>query len=214
MNNNLKKYVKLVTFLGETLGPSFEAILFDVTAFEYPVLASANIRDSSTEKARVFVRQAMDSERVREKGYFTNHAVQIDLTKLSKMSVFFITDDTDEIIGALCLCMRCDVFLKMETIINGFLNWNMEDINGEPQQEELFTVISREPSLDGISEYIRSFGIEPGRTNQNEKMEIICDLYDMGVFNLKGAVAKTAEELQISTKSVYRYLSKIKEARE
>ena len=39
------------------------------------------------------------------------------------------------------------------------------------------------------------------------------DLYDAGFFELKGAVAKAAEVLGISQKSVYRYLAKIKQAR-
>ena len=44
-------------------------------------------------------------------------------------------------------------------------------------------------------------------------MEIILELYEMGVYSLKGSVARTAEVLQISEQSVYRYLSKIKRAR-
>ncbi len=60
---------------------------------------------------------------------------------------------------------------------------------------------------------VKEMGVEPGRISQEERLEAIFDLYDMGVFELKGAVARTADALEISAQSVYRYLAKIKRAR-
>lgn len=214
MDNELKRYIKLVPFMGETLGPAFEVILFDLTELGQIVVASANVRDSSVEKARALALEAMECEKTKMSGYVVNRGVETNPGKLSKISVFYVRNGKEEIVGALCICMKCDPFLKLETIIEGFLRFDTDDIGIGMQETELFKSVSREPSLDGISNYIRSFGIESGRTNLDERMEIICDLYDMGVFNLKGAVARTAEELQISTKSVYRYLANIKKVRD
>ena len=210
--NQMSRYIKLVSFLGETLGNAFEAILFDVTDDEYPIAASANVRDSSIRKAREFVKRAMNDPSVGATGYLAGYPVKISESKLSKMSVFFVSDD-ESVKGALCICMRCDVFLKMQSVIGDFLRFRTEDLENEGA-DRVFSSVSENPSLDGIHDYVRAFGIDPERTNHDEKKEVICDLYDMGVFNLKGAVAKTAEELRISTKSVYRYLSQIKSMRD
>jgi predicted transcriptional regulator YheO len=71
----------------------------------------------------------------------------------------------------------------------------------------------REPSLDSIGEIVAEFNVVPENTTPDERLEIMCDLYDAGVFRLKGAVAKTAEVLHMSEQSVYRYLTRIKKAR-
>lgn len=212
MKEEMNQYVRMVSFLGKTLGTAFEAILFDVTTFEYSIVASMNIKDSTSEKARDFVKEAMNSEKAIAEGYYVNRPISLNESRLIKMSVFFVYDDTKKIIGALCLCMRCDAFFNMMNLMSGLLDFNTNDFDDNSNDKSYLN--PKEISLDTISEYIRGFGVEPGRTTYNENIEIICDLYDMGVFNLKGAVARTAEELQISSKTIYRYISKIKKARE
>ena len=42
---------------------------------------------------------------------------------------------------------------------------------------------------------------------------MIIQLYDSGVLDLKGAVAKTAQALRMSEQSIYRYVAKVKRGR-
>lgn len=214
MNDGLDQYAKMVSFLGETLGNTFEACLFDLTAPGYPVVASANSHGDTQEKVRAFVSKAASSRQVRERGYFTNRPIEIDFSKLLKASVFFIYGAEGKPVGALCLNLRCDLFMKMTAFASSMLQFNTEDLDDDAAEAILPAPAGHEPSLDVITQMVGEFGVEPGRFSQNERMEIILDLYDMGVFELKGAVAKAAEELRISVQSVYRYLTKIKKARD
>ena len=221
MNGELSRYKKLVPFLGETLGSVFEVTLYDLRDPTYPILASANTRENDQESLRAFVMEAAESRNVQTKGYYTNRAVATDSARMLKASVFFLYDRDGRAIGALCLSLRCELFLKMSSFAGSILNFNMEDLEGElpegfeetaPEQKESGS--PREISLDTITEYIQDYSVEPSRISQDERMEIILDLYDMGVYGLKGAVARTALELQVSEQSIYRYLTKIKRARE
>lgn len=213
MNGELSQYAKLVSFLGESLGSTFESYLFDLTAPGCPVIASVNSHNDTVEKVRAFVSRAAGSRQVRERGYFANRPIEIDFGKLLKSSVFFIYGGSGMPVGALCLNMRCDLFMKMATFANSMLQFNTADLDDDGA-ETAADAGNQEPSLDSITRMVSGFGVEPGRFSPEERMEIIVDLYDTGVFELKGAVARAAAELQISVQSVYRYLTKIKQARD
>ncbi len=212
IRGELRQYGKLVSFLGETLGNTFEAVLYDLTDPEYPVLAEVNAAYDVQDQLRDFVARAANSPRLRSQGYFVNYPVSLDYARMLKTSVFFIFNEEKLPIGALCLGMRCDMFWKLSGFVSDMLKFTTVDLE-EPEMTEP-TAAPPEPSLKTIEEVIRGFGVEPGRVSLNERVEIITDLYDLGVYNLKGAVARTAEVLQISEQSVYRYLARIKRARD
>jgi predicted transcriptional regulator YheO len=65
-------------------------------------------------------------------------------------------------------------------------------------------------AYDSIEEVIETYGVEPERMTQTEKVEIIEKLNEGGVFLLKGAVSKVATRLNVSEATVYRYLNGIK----
>ena len=94
------------------------------------------------------------------------------------------------------------------------LQFCKEASSSAPAADPYAAITSKEVSLNTVTEVIRQFSDMPTRMTLEERQEVICDLYDMGVYNLRGAVAKTAEIMQISEQSVYRYIAKIKKARD
>ena len=212
MCGELEQYAKMVKFLADTLGNTFEAGLFDLTDPALPIVAESKRFSDVQEKIRELVVSSLDHQPVQAGQTLTNCPVQLDFDKLLKVSVFFIRNAEGTVIGALWLSMRCDLFLKMESFAANMLQFCSEDIEEAP--EAAYRAAARELSLDTVTEVIRSFGDAPARMTLAERQEVICDLYDMGAYNLRGAVAKTAELMQISEQSVYRYIAKIKKARD
>lgn len=214
MVKELEQYVKLVGFLSDTLGSTFEAGLFDLTDPAYPLITAANSQSSIQEEVRAFVTETVGSRKAQADSCLTNRPIEIGFGKMLKVSVFFIRNTEGKAVGALWISMRCDFFLKLDAFATSMLQFNVEDMDAEEEEIQKLPTATRKPSLDTIIEVIDEFGIEPGRMSMAERQEIICDLYDMGVYNLKGAVAMTAEALQVSEQSVYRYIAKIKKARD
>lgn len=214
MKNEFKEYESLVHFLGETLGSLFEVTLFDITEEDYPVVCSVNSHKDIHEKLRDLITRAMHSQRVLQNGYLPNCHISSSMTSLLKASVYFITGSDGKPQGALCLVAKCDIFVRMLSLSSDMLRMNDSDFEDDSWEDEPWQGTSEtEASLDMIREAVVRFGVDPARMSQNERIDIIFDLYDMGVFDLKGAVSKTAEELQISIQSVYRYINKIKRER-
>lgn len=212
MNDELKKYSELVPFFAKALGNLFEINLFDMTDPDYPIVASANGNGDVQERIREFLLEIADSKIVRNRKYIENRPLEINFERLLKISVYFIKDEQEKLLGALCISVQCNFFMKMSQFAMNMLQFNMEDLDDDSFDGEDLSASAKEPSLDSITEFVKEYGVEPERITQNERLEIICDLYDMGVYNLKGAVAKTAEALQVSEQSVYRYITKIKKA--
>ncbi len=210
MRKEFERFLNLMEFLSLTLGETFGAGIFDLSDPERPLIGTANSHKKVQEKVRTFIEEATDSKMAQANGYLVNQPLTVD-TKLLKLSIYFIRDDEGAVIGAFWLSMNCDVFMKMSALVETMMCFSHEDMNSE--EIEAKKSIRREPSLDCITEVIKEFGVESGRATLSERQEIICDLYDTGVFEIKGSVAKTAEALGISEQTVYRYITKIKKAR-
>ena len=211
MSNELERYKRLVDFLAETLGNTFDAGLFELTDSGCPMLIAGNGETNGFEQIRDYVAEAAVKCGAQAKSCLTNRPVEIGSSKLLKISVYFIRDEQQAIIGALWLSMRCDFFLRLDAFAANMLQFNLEDMDAE---EKAPPAASPKPTLDRIAEMAEEFSADPGRMSLEERQEFICDLYDEGIFNLKGAVARTAEMLRVSEQSVYRYVAKIRKARE
>ena len=207
MSNELEQYKRLVDFLTESLGGTFEAGLFDLTDVSCPMLIAGNSEYNGLAQIQAYVAEAAANRSAQAKSCLTNRPVEIGSGKLLKISVYFIRDGQQAIIGALWLSMRCDFFLKLDTFAASMLQFNLEDMDTE---EKTPPAASSKPTLDRIAEMAEEFSVDPGRMSLEERQEFICDLYDEGIFNLKGAVARTAEVLRVSEQSVYRYVAKIR----
>lgn len=212
MDRELEQYARLIPFLGKALGSMFEAVLFDMTNPALPVAAAANSQEGGAERLRALVREAADSPMVRGRGCLVNRLISAGFSRMLKVSVFFVRDGQETIIGALCLSMRCENFLWLQGLVGDILQFDTEELDAPELEEPAATL--REPTLAAITEYVAEFGLVPEQATPDERLEFICDLYEVGIFNLKGAVAKTAEVLRISEQTVYRYLSKLKRAQE
>ena len=132
--------------------------------------------------------------------------------RLLKMNIFYIKEEGRPV-GALVLNMEMDFFLRMSSFLNERLMTEKEGdsvyLSGMPSDLRA----RRAEGLDAIDSVIRSFGPSAEKMTPSERKEVFIDIYDTGVFKLKGAIPRAAEALKVSEKTIYRYLSEIKKGR-
>lgn len=201
MNPILNEYKNLAEFLKNSLGNLYDVLVFEFDGNKLKIIENAYINDENIEKIIPFVLKAVNDK----KKVIVNQALEVSNGKLIKISIHIIADAMDNVIGAMCVSLHCNPFLKLERLVNEFLNF--KETNGE--LNEIYP-----STIEGIEKYFDNYSMASNKPTKAEKTDIIIDLYDMGMFNIKGAVAKVADRLSMSTKSVYRYISKIKENRE
>jgi len=214
LNNNVKNILPVADFLGAVLGENTEIIVHDLTSYNQSIvhiinghISNRKIGDPITDLVVEFI----TNESKGDKQFICNYNSKTINNKLLYSSTYFIRDEKNDIVGALCLNSDYHEFQKSLSFFTSLLpnyvddktlalNNIKENLNSNPQ----------ELTGNKIDEIIKQFNITPQRMTTIEKTEVITALNDCGIFNIRGSVPEVAEKLNMSEPSVYRYIKKIK----
>lgn len=215
MSNNqtiLNKYIPLVDFLSCVLGENNEIVLYDVTNPEHSIVAIRNNYMSGQEVGGPvidFVSQILKNHG--DNADFVNNYEVISQLKIKyRSSAYFIRNDRNDAIGVLCV----NTDLQPYQNIMDAAHYIARHLLGDPKKYNSLGSFTAEPlnlpiedlTLNSVARVILAKGIPPERMNQEEKIEIINELNNLGVFLLKGAVSEVAEQLKTSEATIYRYI--------
>lgn len=236
----LQNYVKLTEFLGRVLGPDYEIVLHDLTEKERSVIAIANNHISGREIGAPLTNVALQiiadksyhnsSYRLHYQGISSNE-------KRLRSSTMFIKNTDGELIGLLCINFDDSRYIELSKRLlelchpDAFVETNFQfneaykkapaaTLSGTENtnrslplpgdKPEFFHTSTNEVTSEAVSQLLQEMHLEHLRLTQEERILIIERLEESGIFLLKGAVKDTAEILNCSQASIYRYLSKIR----
>ncbi len=214
MNQNIKRFITIADFLGEILGKSTEIILHDLTNYKHSIvhiinghISNRKIGDPITD----LVLEFMTTESKGNKQFICNYNSKTAEGKLLYSSTYFIRDDKNIIVGALCLNSDYqDVKKSLSSLMSLFPNYVDDKVLALNNIKENLNSNPQEVTENKIDEIINQFDVTPQRMTTEEKTEIIAALSDCGIFNIRGSVQEVANKLHMSEPSVYRYIKKIK----
>lgn len=214
MNQYIKRFISIADFLGEVLGSNTEIILHDLTNYDHSIvhiinghISNRKIGDSITD----LILEFMLTESKGNKQFICNYNSKTIEDRLLYSSTYFIRDEKNNIVGALCLNSDYYEVKKSLSFLTSLLpnyvddktlalNNIKENLNSNPQ----------EVTVNKIDAIINQFDVIPNRMTTQEKTEVIAALNDCGIFNIRGSVQEVANKLYMSEPSVYRYIKKTK----
>lgn len=211
--NNLNVYRSLVKFLGQALGKNYEIVLHSLEEERFHIAAIENNHISGRDIDSPVTGFALDlirSNKHLTQDYVVNYQSQTINGKNLKGATFFIRNEQNELVGLLCINQDISKYqhLSQEILeLAGFVNG--------PQPHTTFEAPLFSDSVEILEETIEGIIysiVSPDLLDQqitltkDLKVEIIRQLNEKGVFQLKGAVSQVAKILNISDPSVYRYL--------
>jgi len=211
----LERYIPLVKFLGEVFGDYCEIALHDLKSAENSILAIENshvsgrsIGGSLTDLGLRLLHQGQTID----KDYIANYKGKNSLGEELRSSTYFIRDEENNVIGALCINinvkkLKASKDLIQETVEGIFGLKALTNIEEEPT-ETIHTSIE-ELTTSIISEVMASAETSPERMSQEEKMAIVKELQEKGIFLIRGSVERVATYLDASEATIYRYLNKV-----
>ena len=210
----LRQYKVLVEFLGKALGPDYEVVLQTIGPEGSGIAAIANGRVSgrgvgspvtSTALKMIMRRQYTDQD------YSQNYTGMLSNGKAIRSSTMFIKDQ-GRLVGMLCINFDDSRFHELSDALLRVIHPDDYLQRGLPVSEgtEFFQSDVNTMMQELFEEATASLQVPPDRLNQEERLQIITQLYDRGMFQLKGAVPFVMEKLGCSQASIYRYLSKVK----
>jgi predicted transcriptional regulator YheO len=202
----------MVDFLAEVFGNNTEVVLHDVSDTGCSVVAIRNSHISGRKlgaPATNLALKILKDENSKDTNYITNYkGVSSKNEKTLKSSTYFIRDDHKRIIGMLCINIDFEKFSQFRDYLDEIIGVSRDD--AAEKEVERFSSSVEELAYESIETVIKKIGISPERMDQNEKIEIIKELNEGGIFLLKGAIGEVASQLKVSEATIYRYLSKVK----
>lgn len=212
MNLLLENYISVVDFLADYLGEHAEVVLHDLTDLEHSIVKIRNGHISGRHEGDpctdFVLRTLQQASSVAQ--YDTNYVSSDRNGRTLKSGSLYIRNSNGKIIGMLCINIATDAYVQAKSFLDSFFGSPMANDPATDTEivKENFGVTIVEMLDAVLARVIASYG---GDIKHPEvKEQIIEELYNEGIFLLKGSVPKTATALGISEPTVYRYLKNFK----
>ena len=221
MNALLQSYIPLVNFLGQAIGPNCEVVLHDLANPDNSIIAIANGHISGRKvggPTTDLVLKTLKESAGDHKNFITNYNAKVQNNKICRSSSFFIRDETSKIIGVLCVNVDISDFVETRKLLDNIIGCDVQPDTAEYTTADVVEVFENiHSSIDDvltalIDNVLKKYDITPDRMSVDEKLAVVKQLNDNGLFLLKGGLSELAKRMQISEPTIYRYLNKIKES--
>lgn len=217
----LKQYIPMVHFIANIMGENCEVVLHDVTNPDHSIIEIVNghvserkINSPITDLAL----KILKDESYKDRDYICNYKSKSKKNKTLRSSSYFIKDETNKIIGMICVNMDISDVINARNILDQFIM--IDNPKNDPVESskptfdthlfENFEENIEELLLSLIKGVLAEYDIPPERMSPQEKIEVVKILNEKGAFLLKGGVSEVAKYLDVSEATIYRYLNKIK----
>lgn len=214
MRKEFIPYLTLVKFLAEALGPNSEIVLHDMTDLENSIIAIENGhisgRQTGGPSSDLVLKIEQDS-RYQSVDYLCNYEGYTKAGNRLRSSTYFIRDNRQKIIGMLCINTDVNDLMRARDLLDSLIHTEFSEESRDISEK--FIVNSDEMTMQQIQALIEGKGVTPGRMSQQEKIDIVKELNNIGLFRFKGAVSQAATALCVSEPTIYRYLNQIRKER-
>ncbi len=216
----LQKFIPLVDFLGQAMGPNCEVVLHDLTDPEHSIIAIANGNISGRKvggPTTDLVLKVMQEGLEGGKAYITNYQARNVNNIICRSSSLFIRDESNRIVGVLCVNVDVSRFVEVKKLLDLLIGCEPPQVQDRTDAETGGDVFENLHSsvddvltaiIDGV---LGKYEVSPDRMSVEEKMAVVKALSESGLFLLKGGVSELARRMQLSEPTIYRYLNKLKD---
>ncbi len=203
----LKSYEAVVDGLAMLIGEHCEIVLHSLEDLKCSAVRIANgehtgrkIGSPITDLALRMLHDMAGEDSSVSKAYFTRAKSGV----LMKSVTIAIRNREQRVIGLLCINMNLDV--PFSQIVQTFI---------PPETHEVASSVNFASSVDDLVAQTLEFSIEEVNADRNvsnnaKNRQIVLNLYEKGIFDIKDAINQVADRLNISKHTVYLYIRQFK----
>jgi predicted transcriptional regulator YheO len=214
MNKHLKPFMPLVDALAATFGQNCEVVLHDLSNPKKSVVKIANGQITGRKLGSPITDlglRLLEKGRSRMNGdaligYRTKTAKGVEL----KSTTVLIRDGIGKVVGCLCINLDVTPYLTAKGFLDEMCRTSpiAEDgyENGYPEKFE--------SNVDGlindlISQALKKVGKPPAYMDKGDKLQVIRDLKEKGMFSIKGSAKRVSRELNVALPTIYKYFEEV-----
>lgn len=224
MNPTVQRFIPFVDFLESILGKNSEIVLHDFSDPDHSVIDIRNgevsgrkIGSPATDLAlRILNESARGRDPYADQHHITEYISHSSSMKQLRSASYLIRED-GLIVGMLCVNTDVGPINQLVAVAQQLSGYYMQapgiagsEDDSHSLEVESLTDSTQDLIVNAITRITAPRGLSPDKLSQSDRIEIIRDLNNNGMFLLKGAVATVAEVMGVSEPSVYRYLQKVK----
>jgi len=200
----LKSYEAVVDGLASLIGTYCEIVLHSLDDLNKSAIKIANGENTGrqvgspiTDLALQMLRDIEGSKGNFSRSYFTRAKGGV----LMKSITIAIRNSDERIIGLLCININLDVPLSQ--VLQAFMP--------KDEAQEAVSTVNFASDVDELVDQTVEFTVEEinadkSVANNIKNRQIVMDLYDKGIFDIKDAINRVADRLNISKHTVYLYI--------
>ena len=209
---DIRLYTDIANFLGNILGPDYEIILYDLNHILLIINGDISGLTKGAPISNV-MKNILHKKNSDGKKWTTHYRALSGNGKILRCSTLYIKNETGKTVGAININFDDNRYRELSSMVfslchpDAYVSNNISiEIKGN-EQELLSENISS--AVDDILKRI-DIRLPLNKLSQSEKLYIIRQLYQKGIFSMKGALKAVGAKLSCSSASMYRYLNIIK----
>ena len=209
MHPRLEILVPIAKSIAETFGSNCEVVLHDFSNMESSIVAIFNGhvtgRDLDTKMSESILKKIKKHEEGHD---IYNYTGKSTLGRELKSTTTFIKEPDGKIIG--CMCINFDItdMISARNVMNELCKLDEKEIEVIGEINKVSDVL-----YDLVENTVHKFGRPVIYLTKDEKVAIVKELEEKGVFLIKGAIDYVANALQVSRYTIYNYLDGIRESK-
>ena len=206
----LNSYALMLDGLGAYLGEGYELVLHSLESLDHSVIKIINGHYTGRKEGSPITDLALKMLGELEKDPGRTVSPYYNKNKsgsVLRSCTIPITGEHGRIIGLLCMNFHMEIPLSniLQTLAPP-----QSTVTAAAAPAETFSDSIDDLILSSLSETREAVYSDPNISSANKNKEIVLQLYQRGIFNLKDAVIKVAEQLNISKNTVYMHISNFK----
>ena len=205
----LEKFIPVAKGVAETFGSNCEVVVHDFNNLENSIIAIFNGHVTGRNSETKMTDSILKIINKHQEGHDVyNYTGKSTLGRELKSTTTFIRDLDQNIIG--CKCINFDItdMLSARNIMNELCKVDEKEVEAIGEVNKVNDVL-----YDIVENTIHKYGRPVIYLTKDEKVSIVKDLEEKGVFLIKGAIDYVANALQVSRYTIYNYLDGIRETK-
>lgn len=206
----MENFTTFARFLSAFLGPDVEIVLYSISDnCVYSVINPLDPEMTSGSKIRRLEQSLIDEKVWKKEDFLVNYrSLSSSNSKLKSATYFIASDDRKELYGIITINMVVDKLLELRDHLNKLIT------GYSPLKDERRFLGSVVLSVDdlvtaSIDSEIDNFGVDGNRLSAEEKLTVVKNLDQKGIFLVKGAISELAEKFGTTETTVYRYINRL-----
>ena len=211
MPEDISRYLPVTKFIAEMMGPDTEVILYSVSdRCVYHVINPMDDEMVVGSEMRALERSFLENRLYEREDFVVNYRALSKRKNKLKSATLFLRGDDRLPIAMLTVNANVDRLVELRDMLNEMVSGH----HPYDDREGTSFYNSFDVSVEGIvsttiQKELDKYKIPPDRLSQQEKLEIVRNLDQQGIFLVKGAIAELAGVLRTTETTIYRYLNKL-----